>query len=261
MDNLIARFKRFVQNRSAATILLILSGIIVYANCIPNAMFWDDNDFIFHNTYIQDWRWWPHFFTDNLISGAHLVSNYWRPLLQIIFAIEWHLWADWTPGWHLTSVVVHTLAGVVLFKALDILLNNRIVAFLTALIFIIHPVQTESVVYPNSMGDALAAIFAFSGLYFFTRYKLLAASKQRGLTSIQNYLFALLMYPLALMSKETGILLVAYLALTDYFLFIPEKSSRTAAWHIQRIIKTLRTILPFIVIAAGYIVLRATKLL
>ncbi len=238
--------RRLIQKPSAAILILILAGVIVYVNCLPNEMFWDDDDFILKNQYIQDWKFWPHFFTDNLIAGAHLVSNYWRPLLQIIFAIEWHLWADWVPGWHAVSIFFHTLAGVMLFKAFDVLLTHRTLAFLCAMIFIIHPVQTESVVYPNSMGDALAVSCMFTSLYYYTRAK---RNRQR-----RWWWVSLALYPLALMSKETGILLVGYLALAEFFILQAAAPFFLKAW------RTLKGLWAFIGIAGSYLILRATVL-
>lgn len=235
-----------IKKSSNAILLLILLGVIVYVNCLPNEMFWDDDDFILKNIFIRDWQYWPHYFTDNVIAGNHLVSNYWRPLLETVFAAEWHLWADWAPGWHAVSITCHLLAGTALFKCLDLLLKNRSLAFLCAAVFIVHPVQTESVVYPNSMGDALAALFMFWGVYAYTRARLTNATGWRWI--------AFLMYPLALMSKETGILLAGYLALAEFFLLQKSGPFLNKAWL------TIKNIWPYIATAAGYLALRATVL-
>ncbi|MEI6438026.1 MAG: tetratricopeptide repeat protein [Candidatus Omnitrophota bacterium] len=240
------KIESLIKKSSTAILLLTLLGVIVYANCLPNEMFWDDDDFILKNLFLTDWKYWPHFFTDNLIAGNHLVCNYWRPLLQIVFAIEWHLWADWAPGWHAVSVFFHILAGAALFKCLDLLFTNRALAFLCAAMFIVHPAQTEAVVYPNSLGDALAAGLMFWGTYAYARHHKTGA---RGWWWI-----ALLMYPLALMSKETGILLLGYLALAEFFVLQQEGAFFIKCW------RTLRNLWPFIITAAGYLLLRATVL-
>jgi len=244
------RLKSAFAKESTLIWILTLLGILIYVNCLPNEMFWDDDDFILKNVFLQDWSYFPRFFTDNVISGAHLLSNYWRPLLMTIFAVEWHLWADWVYGWHAVSILVHVTAGVVLFKALDAIFKDRNLSFLAALVFIVHPVQTEAVVYPNAMGDSLADIFIFLALYFYAHFR----REKRPAPLSRNWWLALGMFPLALLSKETGILIAGFVPLADYMLQPAKDGFRKRIWNI------FKAAWPFLASAAGYILLRATVL-
>jgi tetratricopeptide (TPR) repeat protein len=244
------RIQQAFSKESTYIWILVLLGILIYVNCLPNEMFWDDDDFILKNVFLQDWSYFPRFFTDNVISGAHLLSNYWRPLLMTIFAVEWHLWADWVYGWHAVSIVAHIAAGIVLFKALDAIFKDRTLSFLAALVFIVHPVQTEAVVYPNAMGDSLADIFIFLALYFYTRFR---RNKHPAPFSL-NWWLALGMFPLALLSKETGILIAGFVPLADYMLQPAKDGFRKRIWNI------FKAAWPFLASAAGYILMRATIL-
>src|SRR5580704_6339550 len=69
--------------RWVGVILIMLTGVIAYHNCLPNEMFWDDDDFINNNRFIRDFHYWPLWFSQNLVAGSYLVSNYWRPLLLL----------------------------------------------------------------------------------------------------------------------------------------------------------------------------------
>ncbi len=154
----------FDQTLRFAILLIVLVGMIAYHNCLPNEMFWDDDDFINNNRYIRDFHYWPLWFSQNLVAGSYLVSNYWRPLLLIIFSIEWHWWHNWVYGWHAVSVGVHILAGVTLYFLINRLFAVNLLALLVALIFVAHPVHNEAVVYVNSMGDSLATFIVLSSL-------------------------------------------------------------------------------------------------
>jgi len=244
------RLRQLFSRDSVLLWVLILAGVLVYLNSLPNEMFWDDDDFILKNAYIQDWANWPHFFKDNIISGAHLLSNYWRPVLQIVFAMEWHLWADWTPGWHAVSILVHAIDGALLFLLLKELFHSRALAFLTAAMFILHPAQSEAVVYPNSLGDGLANLFVFCGLLLFVRFR----ASDRAAGTSPHWWGAFFCYPLALMSKETGILFLAYLILADWILRPTQERLR------EKILATMKAVWPFLLIAVGYMILRATVL-
>lgn len=223
-------------------LFLVLAGMAVYANCLGNEMFWDDEAFIINNRFIQDWHYWPRFFTDNLGAGAYATCDYWRPLLQGVFAVEWHLWQTFQPGWHLVSVFLHIADAALVFLLISRLFTSAIPAFLAALIFLVHPLQTETVVYANSQGDSLALLFILLGLYALIRYR--AGNGRR------NFHFAVLCFPLALMSKEIGIIMPAFVLLGDLYC----NASLSVG---KRALRAFRLTLPFLLIAIAYACMRA----
>src|SRR5437762_2749445 len=109
-----------------AVLLIVLAGVIAYHNCLPNEMFWDDDDFILNNRFIRDFHYWPLWFSQNLVAGSYLVSNYWRPLLLTVFALEWHWWQGWVYGWHAVSVLFHILSATTLYFVFNRLLGQRL---------------------------------------------------------------------------------------------------------------------------------------
>lgn len=231
-------------------LLFIAAAALTYFLCLPNQMFWDDDDFILKNMFIQDWKYWPNFFTKNVLSGNHLLSNYWRPLLQALFAVEWHLWSDWVYGWHAVSIAWHTAAATLLFHALNSLLKDRTIAILAALLWLVHPAHTEAVVYPNSIGDSMATSFILAGILLYARFRRAGVNAAKS----RDWWLAGLMYPLALLSKETGILLVAFIALADFFFLTPRET------FFQKTGRVLAALWPFILMAGAYLLLRATVL-
>jgi len=241
--------ERLITNRGAV-LLLILLGILIYAPSLHNEMFWDDDDFILKNRYIRDWANFPKFFSENLVAGSFLNSNYWRPMLLTIFSIEWHLWKEWTPGWHMVNTAFHVADASLLFFILLTLFRNRVLALCTAIIFLTHPIQVESVVYVNSLGDSLSVFFMFASLLLYLRYRLSDTSA----VFCRSYYFSIFLFPLALLSKESGVLLPAFIAISDFILLNPKKT------FLQRAGIILRALWPFIVIALTYIALRATTL-
>ena len=237
--------KTLSTKRWIGVILIVLIGMIAYHNCLPNAMFWDDDDFINNNLYIKNFHYWPLWFSQNVVAGSHLVSNYWRPLLLAVFAIEWHWWQNWVYGWHAVSVSFHILAAVTLYFLLNRLFANNVLALLTALIFVAHPVHNETVVYVNSMGDSLTTFILLSGLLLYARFR----QSQKPAWGSGSYWAALLLFPLALLSKETGFVLVGLLPLMDFLLLSGGRVKQTAA-----------AVWPFIVLGLIYLILRATVL-
>lgn len=228
---------------------ICVAGVLLYANTIHNKMFWDDNDGILNNQYVHDWRYFPRFFSENLIAGSNLVSNYWRPALLTVFAAEWHLWGPQVEGYHAVNAAFHTADAALLFLFLADLPASIPVAALAAATFLVHPAQTEAVAYVSGLGDPLSAFFLLAALICYMR------ARRRGtLWRSWHYYAALALYCLALMSKETAIVLPALVALIE-ILFPDEgkgwkprlKSAAAASW-------------PFFSVAAAYVGLRATVL-
>ncbi len=237
-------------NRWLPVLLIILVGILAYANSLGNEMFWDDDDFILKNRFIKEWHFFPQFFTQNLVAGGYLVSNYWRPVLLTVFSIEWHLWKDWVYGWHIVSTAAHIGVGVLLYFLFLRLFNQRTLAIAIALLFIAHPTHNEAVVYVNSLGDSLASIWVLSSLLFYVRFR--QDPKPRYFSF--NYIASLLCFPLAVMSKETGFILCGLLPWMDFFMFNTSKSVPT------RLRRVLVAVWPLFLAALVYIYLRATSL-
>lgn len=206
-------------------VFIMFIGIIAYHNCLPNEMFWDDDDFILNNRYVKEFHYWPLWFSQNAIAGSHIISNYWRPLLLAVFAIEWRLFHTWVYGWHAVSIAVHIACAVALYFLIQKLFKQQYVAVASAMLFACHPICNEAVVYANSLGDSLSTLTVLLGLLF---------SEYEGTVFI--------FFPLAVMFKETGFVLLGLLPLVNYF---------------QK--KELR-IFPILILGAIYIYLRATVL-
>ena len=51
------------MNRNYSVIFLfVILGFALYAGTFQNQMFWDDNDGIINNLFIQDWQYFPKYF-------------------------------------------------------------------------------------------------------------------------------------------------------------------------------------------------------
>jgi len=234
-----------------AVALLFAAGIFLYANSFGNRMFWDDDDSILNNRYVHDWRYLPKYFSENLIAGVELRDNYWRPMLLLTYSVEWHLWRGWAPGYHLVNTLFHIGDAVLLYFILSRLFRDKRLAWLTSLVFLAHPLQTEAVTYVAGLGDSLSVMFIFIGLLQYLKWR------ESGRPSFAGgrYWAAVAMYALALMSKETAIVMPAYVLIAD----VLRSSAAPTGWK-RRVKDVLLAILPFLALAGLYLLLRATVL-
>lgn len=259
-------------------ILLFTIGFLLYLPSFGNQFVWDDEQFIYNNHYVLTFDV-PNIFSQNTIAGAGEISNYYRPLTTLSFAIDHAIWGLNPIGFHLTNTVLHAAAGCLLFGILRLLkLDPKHPtqwylqpSFLISLLFIIHPIQTEAVVYANSRGDSLATFWLFSGLacfvYALTRGSLRWRWKKLdiALSTSQLLLLSVITYIAAVFSKEiaiTGVGLYGLIWLQQYV-----ATRKTQVFNVTSMFNHLVTyydqtfaILTLVTSAAGYLWLRSTVL-
>src|SRR3989344_2126596 len=195
--------------------LLIVIGFFVYFFNLNNQLFWDDDDWIINNNFVHTVSWdnIKFWLTHNTLAGVGLKSNYYRPFLFFTFALNYMAAGIKPLVYHLTSNFIHIANGIIIFlllKRFDLGISKGrtlAIAFLTSLIFLIHPLQTEAITYISGRGDALAALFMLLALLLFTndiecRYgKTVDNSPQRHGVSLRAP--SILFFVFALFSRET----------------------------------------------------------
>ncbi len=98
-----------------------------------------------------------------------------RPVLNLSLALNYAAGATSVWGYHAVNIAIHILAGMTLFGVVRQALASRRVlpavpiAFSSALIWTLHPLQTESVTYIIQRAESLMALFYLLTLYFFIR--------------------------------------------------------------------------------------------
>lgn len=252
MKLLLPSFAKKYDRNCLVILLLVVAGFALYSGTFQNQMFWDDNDSILNNQFIQNWQYIPQYFSENLIAGANFLSNYWRPALLSVFSLEWHLWGDWAPGYHFVNTSFHIADASLLFFILLYIFRNRLLAALASIVFLVHPLQTEAVTYVSGLGDSLSVFFIFLGILFYLKFRVSGVSQYKS----WHYGLSLLMYVFALMSKETAIIMPALIFIAGFF--SPENGEPLPLK--QKLLREWQAIWPFLAVAGAYILLRATAL-
>lgn len=226
--------------------LLILFGFLVYGNTFGNQLFWDDYNGIIDNRYIKDWHYFPKYFTESLVAGSGLENNYWRPLVLLTFSLDYKL-GGLDPFWyHWQNLFWHLLSVSGLFLLLKEFRFSQFVSFLTALLFLVHPLQTEAVTYVSGRAEPLYLTCLFFGLLFFIKGSKQIIQKNKT----KEYGFSLLLFILGLLVKERIVVLIPLLIMYSFL--------NGQNWQQRR--KYFLLIVPFVVLFIGYIILRTTVL-
>ena len=247
---------------------LFLITFIVYCSSLFNQFVWDDEQFIYRNSFVQNFNV-VSIFTQNTIAGAGENSNYYRPLTTLSFAIDYQFWGLKPFGFHLVNTLLHIGAGLLLFLLLKQLGFEKPIGFVIALIFLLHPLQTEAVTYANSRGDSMYSFFAMISLlslsWLFERQppKFLIYEHQFALTKPWLAAISVISLAAAILSKEIGLAVLGLYAwiIMYYFFQTAEKNFPT---NIQKFAKehslALISFGTNVFVVSGYIWLRATVL-
>jgi hypothetical protein len=119
------------------------------------------------------------------------------------------LWHNNPAGYHLSSLMIHICVCILIFKLVEILINNKIVAFSSSLLFGVHPIHTESVSF-ISYGLSNVSIVSFLlALIFFLKFVL---SNRKTIF----YSISLICFSISIFTMETTITLPLIMLCIDY---------------------------------------------
>ncbi|MEI6650846.1 MAG: tetratricopeptide repeat protein [Candidatus Moraniibacteriota bacterium] len=239
-------YESFIRSLTLRRVFAILFavGFVVYMNSFVNDLFWDDYDSIVNNQYVRNFDL-PDFFTKNLTAGAGITDNYWRPLLLISFATDYAIggvepffYHFQNFAWHLGASLLVFLVGIRLFP------KRKTASLIASLLFLVHPLQTEAVTYAAGRADPMHTALMLGSIYFFLRH--IGSGKYPAL------LWSLLLFVLALLTKERAIVLPIILVLC---LFLVPIEGAVRGWK-----RKFPLLSPYVAIAGIYAVSRATFL-
>jgi tetratricopeptide (TPR) repeat protein len=165
--------KRRIRGLAA---LLVAAGVIVYGNSLWGVFVFDDQNSILGNPQIR--RLWPLWNAFSAPANTPLAG---RPVVALSLAINYALGGLDVRGYHVWNIGVHILCALVLFGIIRRTLGRsplreRLgsvsdgIAAACALIWLVHPLQTEVVNYVTQRTESTMALF-----YLFTLYAAIRA--------------------------------------------------------------------------------------
>ena len=242
-----------------AMILIALTVLVIYSNVYDGPFVFDGKLQIEDKMKIRD--------LNNYSSLKGFFSH--RPLTAFSFALNYRMGKLEPFGYHLVNILIHTANGMLAYLlALCVFrrlfsfpprstavkcdeqksvppaerlrtssTSNHIMALLAALIFVAHPIQTQSVTYIVQRYTSMSALFYLASVLFYIQArKLQVAPKsqpQRINPPQQNenkpatvffrvfvcFFFFLFLGVLAILCKENAATLFGVILLVEYFLF------------------------------------------
>lgn len=204
--------------------LLLIFGVIVlcYAHTLDVPFYLDDNGSLRNNPAIQS-------------GDLGILWNTYaaRIVGYITFAVDYSLHGYAVTGYHLVNIGIHVLATLFVFLVSRTLLRTPVMSarhdksatiwlpLLAALLFAVHPLQTQAVTYIVQRLASLAALFYLASLYSYLQFRLSQGVAVKAL----YVLLALLTFAMAFSTKQNAITLPAAWALLELVFFRPNRKS------------------------------------
>lgn len=159
---------------------------------------------------------------DQAVHGQY--GTFIRPIGFSSLALDYRLWHVWAPGWHLTNLALHLATTAALYWFCKEVGWNTEISGSAAALFALLPINTEAVSWIAARFDLLATLLMLLTLIFYAR------ARRRHLCS--EYLFALLLFVLSLLTKESAFILPIILLVLESVLFDTPRWRRLAPFFL-----------------------------
>ena len=228
-------------------LLVVIVSFGVYANALFNDFVYDDILLILENPWIKNVKYLTDIFLkdawgfENTAGGSH----YYRPLMNLFYMATYYVFGLRPLGFHLVNILFHAGISVLVFCITFFLLRGRqptnssylLPSFAGALIFATHPIHTEAVTWVAGITDLSFTLFSLLSFFFY-----LKSGEERPL--IGKYIFSLTFFLLAILCKETALVVPLIIIAYDFVL------------KRNLLISQVKMYLPYFVIGIGYVLWR-----
>lgn len=214
----VAKMKLHAKSINSAHILcvflIVIAGVAGYFNTLSSPFVFDDNHAIVENRHLLSWSK----FTD----GMNLSNR--RYLTNFTFFVNYQLGKANPFGYHVVNIIIHIATGLSAYWLTYLLCafasqrnpspqtaansagmtvfsqfqNAHIVSLIAAVVFVVHPLQTQAVTYIVQRATSLSGLFYLLTLTFYFK-----AFFRRGLSGFSFWYFgSLILCILGMFTKE-----------------------------------------------------------
>jgi tetratricopeptide (TPR) repeat protein len=191
--------------------IVLAITFLVFLNVLDNGFVnWDDDKNFYENPLVINFGVEGYIQSISDIFTTSIIGNY-NPLSILSLCIDKMMYGfDNKAGWHLTNLFLHLICVFFVFRiSLQLGLNWK-GAFVTALLFGIHPMRVESVAWITERKDVLYGSFYLAAFYLYLKQKIRYSSKRN--------LFIFILFVLSLLSKIQAVTLPLTFLVADYLL-------------------------------------------
>ena len=219
-------------------VLLAALASVIYANSLGNGFVFDDHILISENVGIQNLERLPQVYEGVGRRPVALPADQGithRPVRTAALAVQYSLFGENPTGYRVINILLHIVNGTLVFVIVKALLGRGLPALLAAVLFVVHPVQTESVTYVSGQRDVLFTAFYLLGFWSYLRF--------RGTERLGYLVSCGVAYVLGLLTKEMAITLPLLCVVYDLLRNLPGEGPGVAPPLLQALRDATRAVL------------------
>jgi tetratricopeptide (TPR) repeat protein len=218
------KIHRFLESPEFHIFALIILALLAYSNTFKVPFLFDDEGSIQLNRGV-------HGISNFLDGGFRFLPN--RVLSYLSFALNYQLSGLDVTSYHIVNLIIHIINAQLVYALTRLTLSTHhlkrtfseaqigLFAFIVALLFVSHPVQTQAVTYIVQRLTSLCALLYLTSLVCYIRWRLdytESASFLRGIAS-PWFAFSFVAAILAMKTKEIAFTLPVIILLYEYTFF------------------------------------------
>ncbi len=208
----------------AIRLILLVAVLLVFGRILANDFVnWDDNPLIYGNPNITQptfsgllHHWNPNDPNNSEMYDPLVFTTWWSLAHVAQLESPDFLGSKLNPYvFHAANLLVHWLSACVVLEILRKLKIADWPALAGALIFAVHPIQTEAVAWATAMKDLLSGLFALLAIWQYILAMQSPPKRQKW-----TYLLATICFIAALLSKPSTVVVPLIVATIDRFIYI-----------------------------------------
>lgn len=191
------------------SLILMLIGFVVFCNVLFSPFYLDDISQIVNNESIKFVGNIPALFTQNNSIGEDkkpIIGYFYKPVFYSTYSLLYFIGKGSVFPFHLFQVILYSFNAALVFLLFTKFFERRL-AFLMAMIFLVHPANEEVAQYVAAIQDVLYFWFGMIAIY------LVSGNWIGKIKTVVISSFSIL---LSLLSKETGLLFLLAIGLYVY---------------------------------------------
>ncbi|MCF8338311.1 MAG: tetratricopeptide repeat protein [Bacteroidales bacterium] len=186
--------------------LILIITAVVFSNSLTNEFInLDDPQYVTQNEQVKELS------IENIqkIFSSYTHGHY-QPLSVLTYAVDHAFYGMNATGFRVTNLLLHLISVLLVFYFLRRITGKSFVALIVTLLFAVHPLRVESVVWISERKDVLYAVFFLAAMLCYLNF--LDNRKQA-----RSYLLTLLFFTLSLLAKSMAVTLPLVLLLLDWY--------------------------------------------
>ncbi|MCW3075705.1 MAG: hypothetical protein JWO32_314 [Bacteroidetes bacterium] len=189
-----------IFNQHLLVVITFMACLVVYFKFLYfGHISWDDPEMVFKNKAVRD-------FDLKALFTNHYVGNY-IPVTMLFHSLTWQLFENNDGAHHLVNIAFHLLNGILVYAIGNKIFKNNLIANTGMIIFLLHPLQVESVAWISELKNILSTTFYLGAVLSYIQFLVTKKSK--------FYFFTLLLFILGCLSKSSVVILPLILLITD----------------------------------------------